>query len=158
MLSGAVQAVELTAEQNGDHKLRYRIVYDGTNGCAAAIGGSAISARLKMHPISPLPVVPSVNMRLVPVGDQHLALEDGDGARKWFYHVVTDRWVATKDFRYRKGFGPVAWCVVALYFLMMTGMALHFMRKKKSADDYFRGGGRIPYARRSIPPKSPALP
>ena len=140
VLNGAT----LTAVQNGDHKLRYRIVYDGTNGCATAVGGTALD-RGATRPISPLPIVPSAEMKLVPVGDQHLALEEEGGVRNWFYHVVTDRWVAAKDFRYRKGFGPVAWSVVALYFLMMAAMALHFMRKKKSADDYFRGGGRIPW-------------
>jgi Na+/proline symporter len=84
-------------------------------------------------------------MRLLPVGDQHLALEGDDGVRNWFYHVVTDRWVAAEDFRFKKGFGTVAWSVVTLYFILMAGMAIHFMRKKKSADDYFRGGGRIPW-------------
>ena len=144
-LSGTVQGVQLAAEQNGDHKLRYRIVYDGTNGCATAINGTGASAGAGTRQISPLPVVPSAGMRLQPVGDQHLALEGADGARNWFYHVVTDRWVAAKDFRFKKGFGPVAWSVVALYFILMAGMAIHFMRKKKSADDYFRGGGRIPW-------------
>ena len=144
-LSGTVQGVQLAAEQNGDYKLRYRIVYDGTNGYATAINGTGASAGAGTRRISPLPAVPSAGMRLQPVGDQHLALEGADGARNWFYHVVTDRWVAAKDFRFKKGFGPVAWSVVTLYFILMAGMAIHFMRKKKSADDYFRGGGRIPW-------------
>ncbi len=143
--AATAQGVQLAAEQNGDHKLRYRIVYDGTNGFATAINGTGASAGAGTRQISPLPVVPSAGMRLQPVGDQHLALEGGDGVRNWFYHVVTDRWVAAKDFRFNKGFGPVAWSVVALYFILMAGMAIHFMRKKKSADDYFRGGGRIPW-------------
>ena len=94
VLNGAT----LTAVQNGDHKLRYRIVYDGTNGCATAVGGAALD-RGATRPISPLPVVSSAGMKLVPVGDQHLALEEEGGVRNWFYHVVTDRWVAAKDFR-----------------------------------------------------------
>ena len=44
VLAGTAQGVQLAAEQNGDHKLRYRIVYDGTNGCATAINGTGASA------------------------------------------------------------------------------------------------------------------
>lgn len=42
-------------------------------------------------------------------------------------------------------FGAKAWIVVGLYALLMAGMAFYFIRKKKSADDYFRGGRRIPW-------------
>ncbi len=46
---------------------------------------------------------------------------------------------------FKKGFGPVAWSVLTLYFLLMAGMAWYFMRKKKTTADYFTGGGKIPW-------------
>ncbi len=49
-----------------------------------------------------------------------------------------------KFIQYRK-FHPFNWFVMGLYFCGLAGMGWWFMRKKKSADDYFKGGGRIPW-------------
>jgi SSS family transporter len=46
--------------------------------------------------------------------------------------------------RHRK-FHPLNWGVMGVYFGGLAGMGWWFMRKKKSADDYFKGGGRIPW-------------
>lgn len=35
--------------------------------------------------------------------------------------------------------------IVVVYLLAMVGVGLWFMRRNKSADDYFRGGGRLPW-------------
>lgn len=35
--------------------------------------------------------------------------------------------------------------IVVAYLLAMVGVGLWFMRRNKSADDYFRGGGRLPW-------------
>ncbi|MDD4019605.1 MAG: sodium/solute symporter [Kiritimatiellae bacterium] len=45
----------------------------------------------------------------------------------------------------RRKFHWLNWVVMGLYFGGLAGMGGWFMRKKKSADDYFKGGGRIPW-------------
>ena len=44
-----------------------------------------------------------------------------------------------------KNFGWLNWTVLALYLLGMLGMGIYFMRKENGADDFFKGGGRIPW-------------
>ena len=44
-----------------------------------------------------------------------------------------------------KSFGWLNWTVLALYLVGMLGMGAYFMRKENSADDFFKGGGRIPW-------------
>ena len=44
-----------------------------------------------------------------------------------------------------KCFGWLNWTVLALYLLGMLGMGIYFMRKENGADDFFKGGGRIPW-------------
>lgn len=44
-----------------------------------------------------------------------------------------------------KNFGLINWMVLAIYLLAMLGMGFYFMRKEKGADDFFKGGGRIPW-------------
>lgn len=53
--------------------------------------------------------------------------------------------VTTASFLKTKKFGAAAWAVVGVYVLMMIGMASYFIFKKKDENDYFRGGGRIPW-------------
>lgn len=42
-------------------------------------------------------------------------------------------------------FGFWSWGVIVLFFLGMVAMGVYFALKPKSADDYFRGGGRVPW-------------
>jgi len=49
------------------------------------------------------------------------------------------RFVRTRQFH------PVNAAVIVVYFVGMTLLGLYFMRRNKSADDYFRGGGRLPW-------------
>ena len=44
-----------------------------------------------------------------------------------------------------KEFGWVNWTVLVVYLTAMLGMGFYFMRKEKGADDFFKGGGRIPW-------------
>ncbi len=44
-----------------------------------------------------------------------------------------------------KRFSPWSWSVIAGYFLLMAAMAAYFLRREKTADSYFRGGGKIPW-------------
>ena len=45
----------------------------------------------------------------------------------------------------KKSFGWLNWTVLALYLVAMLGMGIYFMRKENGADDFFKGGGRIPW-------------
>lgn len=42
-------------------------------------------------------------------------------------------------------FGAVNWTVLCGYFVMLIGMGVYFSRREKSTDDYFLGGGRVPW-------------
>ena len=139
LAAGTASAVPLTAEQNGDQKVRYVVTVDGTN-CWSRQVGATESRRCEA-----VPVLPPASATLSPIGDQHLVLSDASGKPICYYHLVTDRWVMADKMAFKKGFGPVAWSVLALYFLLMAGMAWYFMRKKKTAADYFTGGGKIPW-------------
>lgn len=44
-----------------------------------------------------------------------------------------------------KPIGAVDTVVIILYFLLLACMGWYFSRKQKNADDYFKGGGRIPW-------------
>ena len=44
-----------------------------------------------------------------------------------------------------KNFGWINWTVLIIYLTAMLGMGFYFMRKEKGADDFFKGGGRIPW-------------
>ena len=44
-----------------------------------------------------------------------------------------------------KRFGWLNWTVLALYLVGMLLMGFYFMRKENGADDFFKGGGRIPW-------------
>ncbi len=48
-------------------------------------------------------------------------------------------------FAQHRKFHWLNWVVMGVYFGGLAGMGGWFMRKKKSADDYFKGGGRIPW-------------
>ncbi len=44
-----------------------------------------------------------------------------------------------------KSFHPLNAAVILVYFAGMAFLGFYFMRRNKSADDYFRGGGRLPW-------------
>ncbi len=44
-----------------------------------------------------------------------------------------------------KSFGWLNWTILIFYLVAMLLMGFYFMRKEKGADDYFKGGGRIPW-------------
>jgi len=44
-----------------------------------------------------------------------------------------------------KHFGWVNWTVLALYLAGMLFLGVYFMRRESGAEDFFRGGGRIPW-------------
>lgn len=42
-------------------------------------------------------------------------------------------------------FGVLNWIVLVLYLVGMLGLGYYFMRREGGADDFFKGGGRIPW-------------
>lgn len=44
-----------------------------------------------------------------------------------------------------KSFGWLNWAVLIFYLVAMLLMGFYFMRKEKGSDDFFKGGGRIPW-------------
>lgn len=144
LVAGVALAFEpvASAEQNGDQKKKREIQIDA----AGHVRGRVVGGK-SWFDLAPLVGAGDLSgVRLVPSGDQHLILSGGAlGNRQYAYGVVTDAWCAYDPKAVRGRFSPLAWGVVGLYALFMVGMAWHFIRKKKDANDYFRGGGRIPW-------------
>ena len=49
------------------------------------------------------------------------------------------------EIKHETHFGLANWTVLVLYLLAMLGMGIYFMRRENGADDFFKGGGRIPW-------------
>ncbi len=45
----------------------------------------------------------------------------------------------------RTRFGALNWAVLGVYLLTMLGVGYYFMRRTADSDDFFKGGGRIPW-------------
>ena len=129
----------LSAVQNADWKIRRTYVLEG----------NVLRSRPQAKPGAPLEpcaAAPTADgAALVASGDQHLLLKDASGKTTYVYHTVTDTWCAAGAMNRNRRFSPLAWAVVAAYFALMAGMGFVFMRKKKDANDFFRGGQRIPW-------------
>ena len=74
--------------------------------------------------------------------------EDGNG---WVYSGgelmpgVRSADVTHIEVSNEKDFGWLNWTILVLYLVAMLGMGIYFMRKENGADDFFKGGGRIPW-------------
>lgn len=72
--------------------------------------------------------------------------EDG-----WFYSGgetmpgIRSAKISRIEIKHETHFGLANWTVLALYLLAMLGMGIYFMRRENGADDFFKGGGRIPW-------------
>lgn len=44
-----------------------------------------------------------------------------------------------------RSLGVINWVVIALYFLVLAGIGFYFARRQNNTNDYFKGGGRIPW-------------
>ena len=42
-------------------------------------------------------------------------------------------------------FGVLNWTILLLYLLVMLALGFYFVKRERSTDDYFKGGGRIPW-------------
>ena len=48
-------------------------------------------------------------------------------------------------FTHSVSFGWLNWIVLVIYLLSMLGLGVYFMRREGGSDDFFRGGGRVPW-------------
>lgn len=53
--------------------------------------------------------------------------------------------VTDVDMSYTANFGWLNWCVLVLYLLSMLYLGYYFMKRESSSEDFFKGGGRIPW-------------
>ena len=69
----------------------------------------------------------------------------------WFYSggetmpgIRSDK-ISLIETRHETHFGWLNWMVLILYLVAMLGMGIYFMRRENGAEDFFKGGGRIPW-------------
>ena len=69
----------------------------------------------------------------------------------WYYSggetmpgIRSDR-ISRIDIQHETHFGLANWTVLILYLVAMLGMGIYFMRRENGAEDFFKGGGRIPW-------------
>ena len=69
----------------------------------------------------------------------------------WFYSGgetmpgIRSAKISRIEIKHETHFGLANWTVLVLYLLAMLGMGVYFMRRENGADDFFKGGGRIPW-------------
>ena len=77
------------------------------------------------------------------------ALTPFDGG--WFYSGgetmpgIRSNKISRIETKRETSFGWLNWTVLALYLLAMLGMGIYFMRRENGAEDFFKGGGRVPW-------------
>ena len=77
------------------------------------------------------------------------ALTPFDGG--WFYSGgetkpgIRSAQISRIETKRETSFGWLNWMVLALYLLAMLGMGIYFMRRENGAEDFFKGGGRVPW-------------
>ena len=77
------------------------------------------------------------------------ALTPFDGG--WYYSggetmpgIRSDK-ISRIETKHDTHFGWLNWTVLILYLVAMLGMGIYFMRRENGAEDFFKGGGRIPW-------------
>ena len=77
------------------------------------------------------------------------ALTPFDGG--WYYSggetmpgIRSDR-ISRIEIQRETSFGWLNWTVLALYLIAMLGMGIYFMKRENGAEDFFKGGGRVPW-------------
>ena len=77
------------------------------------------------------------------------ALTPFDGG--WFYSGgetmpgIRSAQISRIETKRATSFGWLNWTVLAFYLMAMLGMGIYFMRRENGAEDFFKGGGRIPW-------------
>lgn len=69
----------------------------------------------------------------------------------WFYSGgetmpgIRSAQVSRIESKHDTHFGFANWTVLAFYLMAMLGMGIYFMRRENGAEDFFKGGGRVPW-------------
>ena len=69
----------------------------------------------------------------------------------WFYSGgelkpgIRTAEISTIEVKHDTHFGFANWAVLIFYLIAMLGMGIYFMRRENGAEDFFKGGGRIPW-------------
>ena len=69
----------------------------------------------------------------------------------WFYSGgetmpgIRSDMISRIDIKHDTHFGLANWTVLILYLVAMLGMGIYFMKRENGAEDFFKGGGRIPW-------------
>ena len=69
----------------------------------------------------------------------------------WFYSGgetmpgIRSAQISHIETKHDTSFGWLNWTVLALYLMAMLGMGIYFMRRENGAEDFFKGGGRVPW-------------
>jgi SSS family transporter len=77
------------------------------------------------------------------------ALTPFDGG--WFYSGgetmpgIRSAQISRIETKRKTSFGWLNWTVLAFYLMAMLGMGIYFMRRENGAEDFFKGGGRVPW-------------
>ena len=77
---------------------------------------------------------------LIPTGPRTWLLIDGEEKPGVRSAAVSD-----VEMGYEASFGVLNWAVLIAYLVAMLLLGAYFMRRQKSGDDFFKGGGRIPW-------------
>ena len=77
---------------------------------------------------------------LIPAADGSYVLADGESKPG-----VRASEVVKGEFHHDVSFGWLNWVVLVLYLVAMLGLGVFFMRREGGSDDFFRGGGRVPW-------------
>ncbi len=77
--------------------------------------------------------------------------KSSNGKWCWFYSggetmpgIRSDK-ISRIETKHDTHFGWLNWTVLILYLVAMLGMGIYFMRRENGAEDFFKGGGRIPW-------------
>ena len=91
------------------------------------------------------------NPRIARAGAAVVPFRDGNGQQHW---IVVDGEskpgirsadVTAVTMTYTARFGWLNWAVLIAYLIAMIALGFYFMRRQKGGEDFFKGGGRIPW-------------
>ena len=88
---------------------------------------------------------------LARAGAAVIPLATGSGGGHWLFvngeekPGIRSPQVADIQLTYTAQFGTLNWLVLTLYLLAMIALGVYFMRRQQGGDDFFKGGGRIPW-------------
>ncbi len=147
--TGEIEGAVTVEQSNGfDNCLYYFYDVAGEDSPVIATRAWVRNLRLKRWADLELPdnFVPVTGSVASPVGINHILFSGGASGDR-LYHTVTGTMVSKEesDASKSRGFAPADIVVIVLYFAALAWIGFYFSRRQKNSDDYFKGGGRIPW-------------